>query len=135
MKKKLLLFLIGLFPILALSQEGFEYAVTNDEVDYYVKIESDADSNFGLYSKFWLKYDKPSKRIKLKNGKYATKGGGYTLAYMKVSCSSKSYKTQNLINYNKDGHVIDRDDTPTFDKPIAPDTVIEAIYKKVCRKD
>lgn len=132
--KKLLLIIL-LIPFLGLSQEGFEYAITGNGVDYYVKIESDVDNNMGMYTDFWLKYDNPAKKLKTKSGKYVTSGGGYTLAYMTIYCSGKSHKTNNIIKYNKNGNVIARDDIPTFDKPIVPGSVIEGIYKKVCRKN
>lgn len=132
---KLFLFIFTLTSILISSQEGFEYATTGNNIDYYVKIEQDVDNNLGVYSKFWLKYDNPAKRIKLKSGKYATKAGGYTLANMTIFCAGKSHKTHNIINYDKNGNVIRRDDTPIFDRPIVPGSVIEGIYRKVCRRD
>lgn len=133
MKKLLLLILF--IPFLVFSQEGFEYAITGNEVDYYVKIESDVDNNMGIYTDFWLKYANPVRRIKLKNGKYATKNGGYTLAYMTIWCSGKTHETKEITKYNNDGNVIARDDFPTSARKIIPGSVIEGIYKKVCRKD
>lgn len=131
--KKLLLFLItGIFPILTYSQEGFEYAITGNGVDYYYKIESDM---MGFSKDIWLKYDRPTKKVKNKSGKYITKGGGYTMAFMEIGCSSKTHQTKNIINYDKNGNVTGRDDVPTFSKPIVPGSVIEGIHKKVCAKD
>lgn len=132
MKKLLLLLITGIFPILTYSQEGFEYAITGNDVDYYYKMERDVA---GYYKDIWLKYDNPVKKVKTKSGKFVTTGGGYTMAYMTINCPSKSHETKNILVYNSKGNVIKRDDTPTFSRPIVPGSVIEAIYKKACAKD
>lgn len=135
MKKLFIIFILSILPIHSFSQEGFEYAITGNGVDYYVKIESDVNNNMGMYTDFWLKYDNPTKRIKLKNGKYTTKDGGYTLAYMTIWCSGKTHETKEITKYNSEGNVIARDDFPTPSRKIIPGSVIEGIYKKVCRKE
>ena len=135
MRNILQLFVLLLSCNIYSQQSGFEYAVTGNNIDYYVRIESDIDSSMGLYSNFWLKYDTPAKKIKTKSGKYINSGGGYTLAYMTISCYNKSHQTKNIIRYNKSGNVIGRDDIPTFDKPIVPGSVVEGIYNKVCNKN
>ena len=114
------------------AQEGFQYAVTGNGVDYYYRIENDI---MGISKQIWLKYDRRSKKVKTKSGKYITKGGGFTMAYMEIGCSSKTHQTNNIINYDNNGNPTERDDTPTFSKPIVPGSVIEGVYNAVCRKE
>lgn len=128
----ILFFIMLLISVLSFAQDGFQYATTGNEVDYYYRIES---SNFLGHKEIWLKYDKPSKKVKTKSGKYVTKGGGYTMAFMNISCSSKTHQTNNIINYDVKGNVTGRDDIPTFPKPIVPGSVIEEIARQVCSKE
>ena len=49
MKKLFIIFILSILPIHSFSQEGFEYAITGNGVDYYVRIESDVNNNMGMY--------------------------------------------------------------------------------------
>lgn len=132
MKKSFLLLLLTLSTYLY-SQEEFQYATTSKKgIKYYYKIENDI---MGVTTNFWLKYDSPTKKIKTKKGKYIVKEGGFTMAYMSISCLYNTYETNNLIMYDADGNVIGKDDIPTFSQPIPPDSVIDGIAQKICRKD
>ncbi|MBW8359593.1 MAG: hypothetical protein K0M63_07310 [Weeksellaceae bacterium] len=132
MKKLIFFFSVMLSMTTIKAQEGFQYAVTGNGVDYYYRIENDI---MGISKQIWLKYDRPSKKVKTKSGKYVTKGGGFTMAYMEIGCSSKTHQTNNIINYDNNGNPTERDDTPTFSKPIVPGSVIEGVYNAVCRKE
>ena len=122
-----------LISVSSYAQDGFQYATTGNGVDYYYRIEN--SGLLGMYKEIWLKYDKPTKKVKTKSGKYVTRGGGYTMAFMEIGCSSKTHQTKNIINYDKNGNVTERDDIPTFSKPIVPGSVIEGIYNAVCRNE
>lgn len=137
MRKVLLLFIMTISACLY-SQDGFQYVTTSkDGTDYYYQISSHVDSNMGLYTDFWLKTGIPAKKIKTKSGKYSTTGGGYFLTLMRISCLEKTYLFKNTIKYDSAGKVIGTHDFPIADepKPIVPNSVVETIYKTVCRKE
>lgn len=131
--KRILFFTMLLISVSSYAQDGFQYATTGNGVDYYYRIEN--SGLLGMYKEIWLKYDKPTKKVKTKSGKYVTRGGGYTMAFMNISCSSKTHQTNNIINYDFKGNVTGRDDIPTFAKPIVPGSVIEEIARQVCSKE
>lgn len=131
MKKKLLLLIIGLFPILAFSQEGFEYATTSrDGTEYFIKTVDDSQED---YTKIWMKNYNKTKTIKNKKGKIVQTGGGYTLALLELSCDLKTYAILRVLEYNKNGTVISSNEafSPTH-KEIIPDSVISGVFNSVC---
>lgn len=135
MKKILLLFIMILSTCLY-SQDGFQYVTTSkDGTDYYYQISSDIDSNMGLYTDIWLKYNTQNKKVKAKSGKYITKKGNSILSLMRISCFNKSFIIKNSFQYSNKGSLIKKDEPFMTEQPIPPGSVIDNIYQVVCRKE
>jgi hypothetical protein len=130
MKKILFTLLLILISQKSLSQnDEFTYvASATDGTEVYVLYERD---NYGT-KEFWVKMVKPVKTVKNKKGKFIKSGGGYTLAFFKMDCSTKTYSTSDGVEYNRNGQVVNRSFIDVYDEKVIPGSVLSAVYKFVC---
>ena len=80
---------------------------------------------------FWVKMTNPIKTIKNKSGKYIKSGGGYTLQFMKLDCSYKTYSATDGVTYNSSGKVV-RETFDLYNERVIPGSIMEGIYRYVC---
>lgn len=131
MKLKVLAILVmGLVSIQGYAQEGFTYAFSVKDGEYYYKIKR--DTSFGLSKEVWIMDIEKPKTIKNKKGKYVKTGGGKILHLMDISCSSQTYQIKSSVKYNSKGKVISSDNSPSFSEYIVPGTVMEGLYDEIC---
>lgn len=60
----------------------------------------------------------------------------YTLNLLKIDCTKKNFQVLSTIHYASDGSIIDSYDLPEILAewgPIAPDSIGEVLFKKVCQ--
>lgn len=131
MKKTIFTFLLLLISFISYSQssDDFIYVTTSvDKNDFYVLLEKNDDNT----KEFWLKSVNPTKYVKGKNGKRVLTGGGYSLEYIIMDCSDKTYSTSNMVSYQKNKVTSRPDYLNTFNERIIPGSVMSAVYLYVC---
>lgn len=127
--KKILLILILLFTSKIYSQNNDFVYVTSakDGTEVYVKQEDEVFNT----KHFWIKMTNPVKKVKSKSGKYIKSGGGYTMQFMKLDCSDKTYSTSDGVMYNTSGKVV-REVFDLYNERVIPGSIMEGIYNYVC---
>lgn len=138
--KSLLVALLGFLSMKSYSQDGFRYlGASTDGTEYYYKIKNQADLSFGYgrgkisSAEVWVKNTEKTRRVKNKQGKYVTVGGGYTLSLFKFSCSEQTYTIDDMIKYNSKGNVVSSNKMVSIlPSHIPPGSVVESLYQRVC---
>jgi hypothetical protein len=56
----------------------------------------------------------------------------YSLHLIEVRCESKEFRIASVIDYDKDNSVLTSDDDPSEWSNIAPDSIVNNLFKKIC---
>ena len=83
---------------------------------------------------YWVKLTNPLKTVKHKSGKYIKTGGGYTMQFMKLDCSDKTYSASNGVIYNSSGKVV-RETFDLYNERVIPGSIMEGVYDFVCLRE
>lgn len=129
MKKILLTILLFTIYTKSFSQnDEFQYVTsTKDGTEIYLYFEKDNDG----IKEFWLKMINPIKTVKNKKGKLIKTGGDSSVQFYKLNCSEKRYSTSDGVIYDREGKVIQKIYSDSYDDKIIPGTVLSAVYRYV----
>jgi hypothetical protein len=114
------------------QSDEFQYITsTKDGSEVYLYFERDHEGN----KEFWLKVINPTKTVKNKKGQLIKTGGDSSIQFYKLDCSEKRYSTSDGVIYDRNGKVIQKIYTDSYDDKIIPGTILSAVYRYVCENE
>lgn len=121
-KYVILLFIVFTFQGITLAADW------NEIVDkHYIDMDSIQKTNWGGMV-FWVKQLNPGTWQAINNKKV-----WYRMTRIELFCSSKSIRTQTMVNYDFNREVIDQSDNPSYKtENIVPESVGELYYDFIC---